>query len=47
MALDALAAGEIQPVEPAAAAEAHDFLLQPAIVNATFAYWARQARKNS
>lgn len=45
MALDALAAGEIQPVEPAAAAEAHDFLLQPAIVNGTFAYWARQARK--
>lgn len=45
MALDALAAGDIQPVEPAAAAEAHDFLLQPAIVNATFAYWARQARR--
>ncbi|GAB2486570.1 aldolase [Comamonas humi] len=44
MVLDALAAGAIQPVEPAAAAEAHDFLLQPSIVNATFAYWARQAR---
>ena len=45
MVLDALAAGELQPVEHAAAAEAHDFLLQPAIVNATFAYWARQARR--
>lgn len=45
MCLDALAAGEIQPVEPGAAREAHDFLLQPAIVNATFAYWARQARR--
>lgn len=45
MVLDALAAGDLQPVEPAAAAEAHDFLLQPAIVNATFAYWARQARR--
>jgi L-fuculose-phosphate aldolase len=45
MCLDALAAGPIQPVEPEAAREAHDFLLQPAIVNATFAYWARQARR--
>jgi L-fuculose-phosphate aldolase len=43
--LDALAAGPIQPVEPEAAREAHDFLLQPSIVNATFAYWARQARR--
>lgn len=44
MCLDALAVGALQPVEPAAAQEAHDFLLQPAIVDATFAYWARQAR---
>ncbi len=44
MCLDALAAGSLQPVDPAAAREAHDFLLQPAIVNATFAYWARQAK---
>ncbi len=45
MCLDALAAGTLQPVEPRAAQEAHDFLLQPAIVNATFAYWARQTRQ--
>lgn len=43
MCLDALAAGSIQPIDPAAAREAHDFLLQPSIVNATFAYWSRQA----
>lgn len=45
MALAAMAAGEISPVEPAAARAAHDFLLQPAIVDATFAYWTRQARR--
>lgn len=45
MALDALAAGKIQPIDPAAAREAHDFLLQPSIVNATFDYWARRARR--
>lgn len=45
MCLDALAAGDVQPVEPQAAREAHDFLLQPAIVEATFAYWARAARR--
>lgn len=46
MCLDALSAGAIQPVDPEAAREAHDFLLQPAIVNATFAYWSRQARRS-
>lgn len=45
MCLDALAIGPLQPVEPAAAKEAHEFLLQPAIVNGTFAYWARQAAR--
>ena len=45
LALDALAAGRIQPVEPAAAQEAHDFLLQPSIVHATFDHWARVARR--
>lgn len=44
MCLDALAVGALQPVDPEAAREAHDFLLQPAIVNATFSYWARQAK---
>lgn len=43
MCLDALAIGPLQPVQPSAAREAHDFLLQPSIVNGTFAYWARQA----
>lgn len=47
MCLDALSAGAIQPIKPAAGREAHDFLLQPAIVNATFAYWARQARRGA
>jgi L-fuculose-phosphate aldolase len=45
MCLDALAAGEIQAIQPEPAREAHDFLLQPSIVNATFAYWARSARR--
>lgn len=47
LVLDAWAAGGIQPVDPAAAAQAHDFLLQPSIVNATFAYWTRQARRKT
>jgi len=47
MALDALAAGEIHPVDPNAAQEAHDFLLQTSIVNATFDCWARQARRHT
>ena len=41
--LDALAVGPLQTIEPAAAQEAHDFLLQKSIVMATFSYWARQA----
>lgn len=45
MCLDALAVGPLQPVEPAAAKEAHDFLLQRSIVDGTFAYWARQAAR--
>ena len=47
MVLDAMAAGSLKPVDAAAAREAHDFLLQPAIVDATFAYWARQAGRNA
>jgi L-fuculose-phosphate aldolase len=46
MCLDALAVDALQPVKPAAAQEAHDFLLQPSIVNATFDYWARSAKRN-
>jgi len=45
MALNALSAGTIQPVDPEAAREAHDFLLQPSIVHATFDYWVRCARR--
>lgn len=43
MCLDAMAVGPLQPIEPKAAREAHDFLLQKSIVSATFSYWARQA----
>lgn len=45
MALAALATGPLQPITDERAREAHDFLLQPAIVEGTFAYWARQARQ--
>ncbi|MCG5073342.1 aldolase [Paraburkholderia tagetis] len=38
----AMAAGTIQPVRADLAAAAHDFLLQPSIVRATFAYWAEK-----
>jgi L-fuculose-phosphate aldolase len=37
------AIGEIRPIDPAHAKDAHDFLLKPEIVGATFAYFARQA----
>jgi L-fuculose-phosphate aldolase len=46
MCLDAMAVGELAQIAPRAAQEAHDFLLQPFIVDATFAYWARQAERN-
>jgi L-fuculose-phosphate aldolase len=38
--------GDIRPVAPHLAQEAHDFLLKKSIVNSTFDYWARRvARK--
>jgi L-fuculose-phosphate aldolase len=43
MQLRAMAAGGLREVKPELAAEARDFLLQPSIVRATFAYWSRQA----
>jgi L-fuculose-phosphate aldolase len=43
LALLAMAAGTLKPVRPELAQAAHDFLLQPAIVNATFSYWVEQA----
>lgn len=36
------AAGEIQPIRPELAREAHDFLLKDAIVNGTFNSWAME-----
>ncbi len=41
MQLRAMAAGGVREVAPALAEEARAFLLQPAIVRGTFAYWAR------
>jgi L-fuculose-phosphate aldolase len=40
--LMAAAAGTIVPVDPALARESHDFLLQPSIVGASFAMYARR-----
>ena len=34
--------GSLTPVDDALAREAHDYLLQPKIVKATFDYWCRQ-----
>lgn len=42
MQLRAMAAGGFKEVDPALAEEAREFLLQPSIVRATFAYWARK-----
>ena len=42
MQLRAMAAGGFKEVKPELALEARDFLLQPAIVRGTFAYWARR-----
>ncbi|MDQ5850047.1 MAG: aldolase [Pseudomonadota bacterium] len=42
MQLRAMAAGGFKEVDEGLAAEAREFLLQPPIVRATFAYWARR-----
>ena len=42
MQLRAMAAGGYKEVKRELAEEARDFLLQPAIVRGTFAYWARR-----
>jgi L-fuculose-phosphate aldolase len=42
MQLRAMAAGGFKEVKRELAEEARDFLLQPSIVRATFAYWARR-----
>lgn len=36
--------GPLTPVDDTLAAEAHDYLLKPSIVNATFDYWSRQTQ---
>ena len=42
MQIRAQAYGPLTPVDDTLAAEAHDYLLKPSIVNATFDYWCRQ-----
>lgn len=42
MQIRAQAFGPLTPVDDALAREAHDYLLKPSIVKATFDYWARQ-----
>ncbi|QPT40389.1 L-fuculose phosphate aldolase [Oligella ureolytica] len=42
MQIRAQAFGTLTPVDDELAAEAHDYLLKPSIVNATFDYWCRQ-----
>jgi len=37
--------GPLTPVDDALAKEAHDYLLKPSIVKATFDYWARQVSR--
>jgi L-fuculose-phosphate aldolase len=41
--LRAQALGPLTPVKDELAREAHDYLLKPSIVNATFDYWCRQS----
>ena len=42
MQIRARAFGELTPVDDTLAKEAHDYLLKPSIVKATFNYWCRQ-----
>jgi L-fuculose-phosphate aldolase len=44
MQIRAQAYGALTPVNDALAQEAHDYLLKPSIVKATFDYWCRQTR---
>ncbi len=41
-----MAAGEIKPLPPQLAAEAHDWTLTPRRSQANFAYYARKALRN-
>ena len=42
----AMAAGEIKPLDPACAKDAHDYRLKPAVLDATFLYQARLVLAN-
>lgn len=46
MQIRASAVGPLLSLDPALAREAHDYLLKPGIVNATFDYLTRQARRH-
>ncbi|HRL22915.1 aldolase [Alcaligenes sp. SDU_A2] len=45
MQIRAQAFGPLTPVDDELAREAHDYLLKPSIVRATFDYWARQTQR--
>lgn len=45
MQIRAKAFGDLTPVDPVLAQEAHDYLLKPSIVRATFEYWCRQTHR--
>jgi L-fuculose-phosphate aldolase len=47
MHMRARAVGPIKPIPPAHGRDAHDFLLSPLVVNATFAYFARGALRTA
>lgn len=47
MQLAARAVGEIKPLKPEAAREAHDYRLKPSYIGATFHYFARRVLRNS
>jgi L-fuculose-phosphate aldolase len=46
MQLQASAAGEVRPIDPALGAEAHDWILKPKRNAAAFSYYARRALKD-
>lgn len=46
MQLLAMAAGEVQPIDPALGREAHDWILRPKRNEAAFAYYARRALRS-
>jgi L-fuculose-phosphate aldolase len=47
MQLAARAVGEIKPLKPEAAREAHDYRLKPSYIGATFHYFARRVLRNN